>query len=74
MIEHYRYVRMIDLAESDELIQARLRADVEARLHQRLPRGPDYTTPGIRAAEARLETTRQTAADIETTVLDRTGG
>jgi len=74
ILEHYRYVRIIDLAEDGDLRQARLHVETEQRLHQRLPTGPDYTTPAIHAAEARLDTTRQTANDIEKSVLGSAPG
>ncbi|HEX6370969.1 MAG TPA: hypothetical protein VF006_18765 [Longimicrobium sp.] len=70
ILEHYRYVRWIYLAEESELRHARLRLSVEEPAALQLPSaGVDYTTPAIAAAQARLDTTRRTAIDIQREVL-----
>jgi hypothetical protein len=69
ILEHYRYVRWIYLAEEGELRHARMRLDVEERANLRLSPGADYVTPAIAAAEARLDTTHKTVIDIQREVL-----
>lgn len=69
ILEHYRYVRWIYLAEEGELRHARMRLDVEERTKLRLSPGADYITPAIAAAEARLDSTRKNVIDIQREVL-----
>ena len=71
VVEHYRSVRVIDLVGEGELSHERVRAELESHAHQTLPTGPDFVTPAINQAEKDLESTRQTAVDIEKALLDQ---